>query len=187
MLVASKYEEIYAPEIRDFIYMTDNAYSKDQVLELETDILRALDFNVTAPSPYRFLERFLKLSQSDDLIANFSRYILELSLLQTDFYRWRPSLLASSAVYIARKVLKRQEPWSPLMAQQTGFDERAVRACSKDLCLTIHKAPSTQEFQAIYKKFLMPRFMEVSKICAPSANNNNHQLPSNNEATSLVN
>lgn len=29
MLIASKYEEIYAPEIRDFIYMTDKAYTKE--------------------------------------------------------------------------------------------------------------------------------------------------------------
>ena len=28
MLIASKYEEIYAPEIRDFVYITDNAYTK---------------------------------------------------------------------------------------------------------------------------------------------------------------
>lgn len=29
MLIASKYEEIYAPEIRDFVYITDKAYSKE--------------------------------------------------------------------------------------------------------------------------------------------------------------
>jgi hypothetical protein len=28
MLIASKYEEIYAPEVRDFVYITDNAYTK---------------------------------------------------------------------------------------------------------------------------------------------------------------
>ena len=39
MLIASKYEEIYAPEIRDFIYMTDKAYTKEQVLKMERDIL----------------------------------------------------------------------------------------------------------------------------------------------------
>jgi cyclin B len=91
MLIASKYEEIYAPEIRDFIYMTDHAYSKDQVLAQESAILRALDFNVTAPSAYRFLERFLKLSLSDDLIGNFGRYIIELALMNADLYKWRPS------------------------------------------------------------------------------------------------
>jgi len=26
MLIASKYEEIYAPEVRDFVYITDKAY-----------------------------------------------------------------------------------------------------------------------------------------------------------------
>jgi len=29
MLLASKYEEIYAPEISDFTYITDNAVTKD--------------------------------------------------------------------------------------------------------------------------------------------------------------
>jgi G2/mitotic-specific cyclin-B, other len=29
MLIACKYEEIYAPEIRDFVYMTDKAYTKE--------------------------------------------------------------------------------------------------------------------------------------------------------------
>lgn len=29
MLIASKYEEIYAPEIRDFVYITDKAYTKE--------------------------------------------------------------------------------------------------------------------------------------------------------------
>ena len=29
MLIASKYEEIYAPEVNDFVYMTDKAYTRD--------------------------------------------------------------------------------------------------------------------------------------------------------------
>ena len=30
MLVASKYEEIWAPEVRDFVYISDKAYTRDQ-------------------------------------------------------------------------------------------------------------------------------------------------------------
>jgi len=29
MFIASKYEEIYAPEVKDFAYVTDSAYSKE--------------------------------------------------------------------------------------------------------------------------------------------------------------
>jgi hypothetical protein len=31
MLVASKYEEIWAPEVRDFVYISDKAYTREQV------------------------------------------------------------------------------------------------------------------------------------------------------------
>jgi len=34
MLIASKYEEMWPPEIADFVYMTDKAYSKRQVIEV---------------------------------------------------------------------------------------------------------------------------------------------------------
>lgn len=35
MLIASKYEEIYAPEVKDFVYITDRAYQKDEILKQE--------------------------------------------------------------------------------------------------------------------------------------------------------
>lgn len=28
MFIACKYEEIYCPELKDFVYVTDNAYNK---------------------------------------------------------------------------------------------------------------------------------------------------------------
>lgn len=62
MLIASKYEEIYAPEVRDFVYITDKAYTKEEILKMEQNILYALDFNLTFPSSLRFLERYCKVS-----------------------------------------------------------------------------------------------------------------------------
>lgn len=35
MLIAAKYEEIYPPYIKQFIEITDNAYSKEQILDCE--------------------------------------------------------------------------------------------------------------------------------------------------------
>lgn len=42
MLIASKYEEIYPPETKDFVYITDKAYTREEVLEMEGQILTAL-------------------------------------------------------------------------------------------------------------------------------------------------
>lgn len=32
LLIATKYEEIYPPTIKDLVYITDNAYSKEEIL-----------------------------------------------------------------------------------------------------------------------------------------------------------
>ena len=60
MLVASKYEEIWAPEVKDFVYISDEAYSREQILEMEKIMLNTLRFNLTVPTPFSFLSRFLK-------------------------------------------------------------------------------------------------------------------------------
>jgi cyclin B len=62
MLIASKYEEIYAPEVRDFVYITDKAYQKEEILKQEFALLTELDFNICTPSSFRFLERFSKIA-----------------------------------------------------------------------------------------------------------------------------
>ena len=39
MLIASKYEEIYAPEVKDLVYITDWAYSSEEIIETEIKML----------------------------------------------------------------------------------------------------------------------------------------------------
>jgi G2/mitotic-specific cyclin-B, other len=101
MLIASKYEEIYAPEVRDFVYITDKAYSKEEILKMEFSILTTLDFNITSPSAYRFLERYNKVVNGDTLMFNLARYLIELPLIEYRMLKYTPSNIAASAVFLA--------------------------------------------------------------------------------------
>jgi cyclin B len=47
LFIACKYEEIYPPDLKDFVYITDNAYTKDEVLEMEGRMLLSLTFDIT--------------------------------------------------------------------------------------------------------------------------------------------
>ena len=67
MLISTKYEEIYPPTVKDFVYITDNAYSKEEILTMEFDILQTLDFDIQQTSSYRFLERDTKVMKSDSV------------------------------------------------------------------------------------------------------------------------
>ena len=60
--IAGKYEEIYPPELKHYIRVTDNALLKEDILKLEYDILKRLEFNLTWPSVFRFMERFTRIS-----------------------------------------------------------------------------------------------------------------------------
>ena len=60
LLVAAKYEEIYCPNVSDCTYITDNTYTKKQVMDMEMKILGKLQFNVGRPVPLNFLRRYTK-------------------------------------------------------------------------------------------------------------------------------
>jgi len=111
MLVASKYEEIYAPEVQDFVYITDKAYTKEEILDQEYKMLKILDFDTTTCSSYRFLLRYHKLSESDPFIFNMARYLLEISLVDYKMLKHHPSLLAASALYLSQKIVKKPNCW----------------------------------------------------------------------------
>ena len=60
MFIASKYEETFAPEVGDFVYICDHAYTKDEILRMERAIMRTLDFSLSRPLPLHFLRRYSK-------------------------------------------------------------------------------------------------------------------------------
>lgn len=80
LFLASKYEEIYPPELRDFLAVSENKFTKQTVLQMEKDILHALNFKLTSPSAYRFLQRFRRMSVAlnDDEVFFYAQYLQEI-------------------------------------------------------------------------------------------------------------
>ena len=74
LLIATKYEEIYPPDLKDLLSVSENKFTKEEVLKMEFIILQTLEFNFFAPSSLRFLERYRKISNtaSDDQIFFFA-------------------------------------------------------------------------------------------------------------------
>jgi len=132
LLIACKYEEIYAPEVKDFVVVTDSSYKREEILDMEGKILLGLSFNLTVPSPLRFLERYSRIAKLDDASFYFARYTMELSLSEYKMLKYIPSMLAAGAVYLVNKINK-IEAWPEVLVRNTKFDEFSVKACGKDL------------------------------------------------------
>ena len=63
MLIASKYEETCIPEVRDFVYITANAFTENTLRKKEREILRSLDYSLGTPSPLHYLRRLSKIAK----------------------------------------------------------------------------------------------------------------------------
>merc|ERR1712088_724806 len=101
MFIAAKYEEMYAPEIGDFVYITDNAYSESQIREQEVEMIKHLNFCLERPLPLHFLRRFSKVAQVDTTIHNLAKYLMELAIVEYKFCHVPPSKLAAASLAIS--------------------------------------------------------------------------------------
>ena len=144
MLIATKYEEIYAPEVKDFVYIADNAYTNEQILQMEYNILKCLNFDVTTPSSLWFVDFLCKYCRSDSYVNCLSTYIVELALVEYKLLKYNPALLASSAIYLSNKILNKQKQGSTwggtALEEYTHYSEQEIKLCTKDLCLLLQGA-----------------------------------------------
>ncbi|KAM0950351.1 putative cyclin domain-containing protein [Dioscorea sansibarensis] len=152
MLIACKYEEIWAPEVNDFICISDMAYTREEILAVEKEILNKLEWNLTVPTPYVFLVRFLKASQCDEEMENMVFFFAELAMLHYSMIKYCPSLLAASAVYASRCTLKKSPLWSETLKCYTGFSEPELLECTKML-VNFHSLSAESKLKVVHNKY----------------------------------
>src|SRR5690348_15555855 len=80
---------------------------------MESTLLSVLEFNLTVPSPLRFLERLLVVTKADENLRNLAMYLLELTLPSYKMLKYKASQHAAAAFYLARACMKLRWVSSP--------------------------------------------------------------------------
>ena len=163
LVIASKYEEIYPPEVKDFIHVTERAVTKEEVLKMEGLILRKIRFELSGPSILRFIERFEKITSTSEQVHSLALYFAELQLLDYNMLNHLPSLIAAACVYLANKVVRSVTPtWPDYAKTQSGHTDEEVKTCAKELLESI-KVQEKAATQATKKRFSSRKYLEASK------------------------
>ncbi|KAH8516409.1 hypothetical protein H0E87_004667 [Populus deltoides] len=172
MLIASKYEEINPPHVEDFCYITDNTYTKEEVLKMEADILKSLKFEMGNPTIKTFLRRFTRVALEDYKTSNLQLeflgfYLAELSLLDYNCVKFLPSLVAASVIFLTRFLMRpKTNPWSSTLQQYTGYKAADLREC----VLIIHDLYLSRRgggLQAVREKYKQHKFKCVANMPSP--------------------
>ncbi|KAI3728195.1 hypothetical protein L6452_16827 [Arctium lappa] len=173
MLIASKYEEICAPRVEDFCFITDSTYTRGEVLEMEHEILDLLSFQLSVPTTRKFLRRFLLAAQSSykapvielEFLAN---YLAELTLIDYSFLKFLPSLIAASAIFLAKWILDQDEdPWNATLEHYTGYKVSELKVTV--LVLQDLQLKNAAPLHAIRQKYTQQKYKSVATLtsCKP--------------------
>lgn len=164
-LIATKYEEVYPPEIPDLVYICAGSYTKNEILEMEEAILKTLEYKITIPSAHAFLVRYLKAAKADAKIVHLSCYILDGTLLNYGLLRYLPSQLAAASVLIARRTVGRRN-WSPTLDRHARYGEIDVLPAARAVLSEQSSIPD--ELRAVRNKYRSARYGSVANIELPS-------------------
>jgi cyclin B len=162
MCIAAKFEDIEPPGVDDFVYITDNAYTKEEVLGMECQMLTALNFQIVIPTVAHFMNPLQRMNGCDDAHREFVGYLCELALLEIRMIKYTPSHLVSAAMLLSNELMGgRMTPWPPLLQASTQHTEEDLRACVQELQEILDRAPA-HSLQAVRKKYQSPQHHSVA-------------------------
>ncbi|XP_023704948.1 G2/mitotic-specific cyclin-B3 isoform X2 [Cryptotermes secundus] len=162
MFIASKFDERIPPLVEDFLYICDGAYTHSELIKMETNLLKVVDFNLGIPLSYRFLRRYARCAKLSLSTLTLARYILESSLLEYSFVSESSSKMAAAALLLALKT-KLLGGWTPTLQYYSGYKLEDIGHLAHQLNAMLHKKPKTA-LTTVRNKYSHKIFFEVAKI-----------------------
>ncbi|KAG0045733.1 G2/mitotic-specific cyclin [Gryganskiella cystojenkinii] len=158
LFIASKYEEVMAPSIHNFVYMADDSFKDFEILSAERFMLQALEFQISYPSPLNFLRRISKGDGYDIHSRTVAKYLMEVPLMDHAFLECPPSMLAGAAMCLARRMIGRSE-WDAELEFYSGYTMDELMPWMERIVVAVRRSRS-ESF--IYQKYSSRLFMRAA-------------------------
>lgn len=171
------------PSVDEFVFMTENGYTKEEILKGERIILQTLDFTISSYcSPYSWVRRISKADDYDIQTRTLSKFLMEVTLLDHRFLRCKPSMIAAIGMYLARKMLggdwvslttvrgPSADSQSEAFVFYSNFTEAQLVTGAQLLCERLVE----DDFESVYvyKKYSNKKFLRASTFARDWAINN---------------
>ena len=171
LMIACKHEEINVPKVEDFIYITDNAYTKEEVFQMENDVLSKLHFSLLYPSPIKFYEYLSLHFNFNKKYHMLGKYLMESFLLDLKYIKYKPSIISCACTYIVMKFFKMENYRQSYDKKFYLVDENVntisngfgVKDCAQDICVFVDNINNTN-LLSCQKKYTKPEFESVSTL-----------------------
>ncbi|XP_045137869.1 G2/mitotic-specific cyclin-B3-like isoform X2 [Portunus trituberculatus] len=166
LFIACKFDERTPPYVDDFLYICDDAYNRKELLAMEIKILKEIEFDLGVPLSYRFLRRYARCAKVGMEDLTFTRYILEMSLMDYDLIDCSDSALAAAALLLSRCIKGEEVPWTATLEYYSGYKMEDIYHLTQMLHSMMCQPPK-EHLSTIRNKYSHKVFYEVAKIPIP--------------------
>ena len=174
LLLSCKHEEIILPKIEDFIYITDNAYNKKDVIDMENDILDLFNFDLIYPSAIKFYEYLALNFDFDKKKFLMGKYLMESFMVDINWVKYKASVIACSCIYIVMKFYKMENYKEAYNKKYYNLNEKNtnnikyknefdVKDCAKDICVFVDNV-NKSNYLSCKNKYANDSFENVSLV-----------------------
>ena len=91
-------------------------------------MLDTLSFELTTPTTKSFLRRFIRAAEADQKTEFLASYLAELTLLEYSFLKFKPSMVAASAVFLSLYSLHRPA-WTSTLEHYAAYSAADLKEC----------------------------------------------------------
>ena len=166
LLISCKSQEIYYPQLSEFIDITDGAYVKNELIDMEKKVLKLLNFNIVAPTANDFYNIIAKAFGFDQKQFYLGKYFLESSLIDYRMIKYSSSVIGVSCAYIVMKffgidnykILYKNE------VVKESCPQKVIKEAARDICFLV-KNLSQSTLKAVKDKYSLNQFLNVVQYC----------------------
>jgi hypothetical protein len=155
LLIAAKYgdKKDRVPTVRELKSMCCSLYDDEMFTQMEWHVLQTLSWIIGHPTIDSFLQLALAEGPYDPEVEHMTLYIAEIALFHKEFVSTKPSVMAKSALALARCILQRHNQATSDWAG--AYDSQTVMGLSNHL---------SQPSQVLSRKYSSMHLSSVSTI-----------------------
>ena len=165
LLISCKSHEIYYPQQNKLIEMTDNAYTKEEMLKMENEILKKLNFYIVCPNPIDFYNILSKMFNFEKKHYYLGNYFIESALVYYQILKYSSSVIASSCAYLVMKYYRingYQKLYNNFIINEQN-PEDVIKDAAKEIYILVENLAKSK-FKSVKKKFGLAKYENVSDM-----------------------
>ena len=174
LILASKLNEIYIRRISDYVFITDKAYTVDEIKYMEEDISKTLNFKFLVPSSlsfYEIISEKIGISEDSDKF-HFGEFLIQSFLIDFRSLYYSYSTISCACCYIIMKFNKMKnyqisynnQYYSIKYNNMNENRSNIVKDCAKNICVVITEMFNSK-LQSTIKKYSQCKFYDdISKV-----------------------